>query len=91
MIERINRSISALLIAFVRMYQLVISPVNVPCCRYHPTCSNYAIIALREHGPWRGMLLATWRILRCNPWSDGGADPVPEAEKQKTEVKHVAG
>ena len=91
MIERINRSISALLIAFIRMYQLVISPVNAPCCRYHPTCSNYAIIALREHGPWRGMLLATWRILRCNPWSDGGADPVPEAEKQKTEVKHVAG
>jgi|TARA_A200000159_G_scaffold144210_1_gene149026 putative membrane protein insertion efficiency factor len=73
------------------MYQLVISPVSVPCCRYHPTCSSYAIIALREHGPWRGMLLAIWRILRCNPWSSGGVDPVPEAEKQKTEVKHVAG
>ena len=73
------------------MYQLAISPVSAPCCRYHPTCSSYAIIALREHGPWRGMLLAIWRILRCNPWSSGGVDPVPEAEKQKTEVKHVAG
>jgi len=90
-IAQINRSISALLIACVRMYQLVISPVSAPCCRYHPTCSSYAIIALREHGPWRGMLLAIWRILRCNPWSSGGVDPVPEAEKQKTEVKHVAG
>jgi putative membrane protein insertion efficiency factor len=90
-IEHIKQIISAVLVSLIRMYQLIISPMNVPCCRYHPTCSNYAIGVIREHGPWRGLWLAAWRILRCNPWSAGGVDPVPMAEPKKTEVKHAAG
>ncbi|HBI13069.1 MAG TPA: membrane protein insertion efficiency factor YidD, partial [Akkermansia sp.] len=48
-------------------------------CRYTPTCSQYFIQAVRIHGAWRGFLLGTWRILRCNPWGGSGYDPVPPA------------
>ena len=54
-----------------------ISPLKPPCCRFTPTCSAYAIEALRKHGPIKGSLLAIWRILRCNPWGGSGYDPVP--------------
>ena len=54
-----------------------ISPLKPPCCRFTPTCSAYAIQALRKHGPIKGSLLAIWRILRCNPWGGSGYDPVP--------------
>jgi putative membrane protein insertion efficiency factor len=47
-----------------------------PHCRYHPTCSQYAVDAVREHGVIRGGAMAAWRVLRCNPWSHGGVDPV---------------
>ncbi len=59
----------------------MISPYFPASCRYYPTCSQYAIDALRIHGLFKGMVLAAWRILRCNPWSDGGEDPVPEPKK----------
>ena len=59
---------------FVRTYQVVISPLLGPRCKYHPTCSQYAIDALREYGFVRGAILAGWRLLRCNPWSHGGVD-----------------
>ena len=65
------------LIALVRFYQICISPLKPPCCRFTPTCSQYAIEALRKHGPIKGLLLAIWRILRCNPWGGSGYDPVP--------------
>jgi putative membrane protein insertion efficiency factor len=65
------------LIALIRAYQYTISPLLGPRCRYYPSCSNYAIGALREHGAIRGAGLAAWRLLRCNPFSDGGYDPVP--------------
>lgn len=68
---------SKILIAFVRAYQYTISPLLGPRCRYYPSCSNYAVEALREHGAVRGLGLATWRLLRCNPFSNGGYDPVP--------------
>ena len=68
----------ALAIAPVRLYQLVVSPVLGPRCRYHPTCSAYAIEAIRSFGILRGAVLAAWRLLRCNPWSSGGLDPVEE-------------
>ena len=68
---------SKLLIALVRFYQRFVSAYLPARCKYYPSCSQYAVDAIREHGPWRGFLLASWRVLRCNPLSDGGFDPVP--------------
>ena len=68
-----------LLIAAVRAYRLLVSPLLAPRCRYLPTCSEYAIEALRRHGALRGGLLALRRILRCHPWGGHGYDPVPPA------------
>ena len=65
------------LVMLVRFYQVCISPLKPACCRFTPTCSAYAIEALRKHGPIKGSLLAIWRILRCNPWGGSGYDPVP--------------
>ena len=70
-----------LLIGIVRAYQLLLSPFLGQHCRFHPTCSQYAIEALREHGTWRGSLLATRRLSRCHPWHPGGIDPVPERKQ----------
>ena len=69
------------LIAFIRVYQYAISPMLGQRCKYYPSCSNYAIGALREHGALRGAGLAVWRIMRCNPFSNGGYDPVPPRHK----------
>ena len=63
-----------LLVGLVRAYQWVLSPLLGDRCKYHPTCSQYAIDALHEHGAARGTILAAWRVLRCNPWSAGGVD-----------------
>ncbi|WP_152188957.1 membrane protein insertion efficiency factor YidD [Georgenia satyanarayanai] len=62
----------------VRAYQLIVSPWFGPTCRYYPSCSAYAVTALRRHGAVRGVGLAGWRLLRCNPWSRGGIDHVPQ-------------
>lgn len=72
-----RRLISQLLILPIRFYQLCISPMFPAACRYQPTCSQYAIEALRRHGPLRGSWLAIKRILRCHPWGGSGYDPVP--------------
>ncbi|SDO07070.1 hypothetical protein SAMN04487957_103228 [Halomonas shengliensis] len=66
-----------LMIALVRLYQVTLSPLLGPRCRYWPSCSSYAIEAIRVHGPWRGGLLAARRIARCHPGCEGGIDPVP--------------
>ncbi len=66
------------LVLFVRAYQVVLSPLLPPACRYHPTCSNYAIEALEKHGALRGGWLAVKRIARCHPFRPGGFDPVPD-------------
>lgn len=66
-----------ILIVPVRIYQWIISPWLPKTCRYHPTCSQYAIEALREHGPITGLLMGTKRILSCHPWGGHGHDPVP--------------
>ncbi len=63
------------LIGFVRVYQKVLSPGLPSACRFTPTCSQYAVEALHKYGAVRGVLLATWRILRCNPWGGHGYDP----------------
>ncbi|MEM1158642.1 MAG: membrane protein insertion efficiency factor YidD [Verrucomicrobiota bacterium] len=70
----------------IRGYQLVLSPVitalsgGAGCCRFSPTCSEYAIQALQQHGAIRGSWLAVRRILRCHPWGGAGLDPVPAPE-----------
>ncbi len=69
---------TALLIAPIRLYQLTLSPMLGNVCRFTPSCSCYAIEALEKHGPVRGLYLAARRIMRCNPWHEGGFDPVPE-------------
>ncbi len=63
--------------ALVRGYQLALSPLLPAACRFHPTCSDYALEALERHGAVRGTWLATRRIARCHPWCPGGHDPVP--------------
>ncbi len=65
--------------AILRAYQLVISPLLRPSCRYLPTCSEYAVEAVEHHGAMPGVWLALKRILRCHPWGGSGYDPVPEA------------
>lgn len=69
-------------IFLVRLYQRFISPLKPPCCRFRPTCSQYAIEAFREWGFIAGFALTFWRILRCNPFSKGGDDPVPKRKKE---------
>lgn len=64
-------------IGLVRSYQLLISPLIGPRCRYYPSCSQYTIEAVRVHGAARGCYLAVQRVLRCHPWHAGGFDPVP--------------
>ncbi len=66
------------MIAVVRAYQLLLSPILPPACRFEPSCSRYAVGALRGHGPLRGPLLAVRRIARCRPGGGMGYDPVPE-------------
>ena len=68
----------ALAVTPIRLYQRAISPLLPARCRYHPTCSEYAVGAIREYGVLRGVLLGAWRILRCNPWSHGGVDLVED-------------
>ena len=68
-----------LLLLCIRGYQRVLSPLKPPCCRFSPTCSEYAAEALRTHGVIKGSLLSIWRILRCQPCAKHGHDPVPPA------------
>jgi putative membrane protein insertion efficiency factor len=68
--------VAAALTAPIRLYQRFISPLLPRRCKYEPTCSAYAVEAVRAFGPLRGGVLAAWRLLRCNPFSHGGHDPV---------------
>ena len=67
-----------ILLLLIKFYRKFISPLKKPCCKYYPSCSEYALKAVEIHGAFKGTLLAAWRILRCNPWSLGGIDDVPE-------------
>lgn len=67
----------ALLLVLIRFYRLCISPLFPPICRFSPTCSSYALIAIDRHGPLRGSYLTLRRLLRCHPWGGSGYDPVP--------------
>ncbi|MCQ2248457.1 MAG: membrane protein insertion efficiency factor YidD [Treponema sp.] len=77
LIESIGRFVSKILIGLVRFYQVFISPLFPACCRYTPTCSKYAIDALKKYGPVKGSYLSVRRIARCHPFHKGGYDPVP--------------
>jgi hypothetical protein len=66
--------VCTLLMALIRGYQNVCSPLMPPCCRFYPSCSEYALQALRLYGLWRGLTKAAWRLLRCHPLSRGGVD-----------------
>jgi len=74
--RRIARVARGVAIAPIVIYQRLISPAIPRRCKYEPTCSRYAVEAIREFGILRGPVLAAWRLLRCNPWSYGGYDPV---------------
>ncbi len=63
-------------IFLINIYRKGISPHTIPSCRFTPTCSEYAIKALEKHGAIKGLILAIWRVLRCNPFNKGGYDPV---------------
>lgn len=72
-----HKIFSTILLGLVYFYRYCISPLKPPTCRYTPTCSEYAIQAIKKHGPFKGFYLAIKRILRCHPWGGHGYDPVP--------------
>jgi putative membrane protein insertion efficiency factor len=72
------RVLRAIAVAPIRFYQRAISPGLPARCKYHPSCSQYAVDAVRHYGILRGVVLAAWRLLRCNPWSHGGVDFVQD-------------
>jgi len=71
-------ALSRLIISLLNLYKHLVSPLLGQRCRFYPSCSDYARVAVTRFGPWRGSLLAGWRILRCQPLCSGGNDPVPE-------------
>ncbi len=77
LLHQLSGALSWLLCLPIVFYQTCISPFTPPACRFTPTCSEYAKQALKKHGPVKGLALAVWRILRCNPWGGSGYDPVP--------------
>jgi uncharacterized protein len=72
------KALRAAAVAPIRLYQRLISPAFGQRCKYYPSCSEYAVQAVRSFGILRGLVLAGWRLLRCNPWSHGGFDPVED-------------
>ena len=72
-----------LLVGFVKLWRKLLSPMYGDVCKYYPSCSAYGLEALQLHGAVKGSGLAIWRVLRCNPWSKGGFDPVPGSPLQQ--------
>lgn len=72
--NKVTRLISYFLIKPIELYRKYISPMKPRCCRFYPSCSAYAVLAIKKYGPFKGLLKAIWRILRCNPFSKGGID-----------------
>lgn len=82
----VRNPLTLLLLGLVRAYQLIVSPWFPQRCKYYPSCSAYAVTALRTHGLVNGLGLSAWRLLRCNPWSLGGVDHVPPRGESVHEV-----
>lgn len=74
--SRISDILKAPFLGLIRLYRRFISPMKAPCCRFYPTCSQYAHDAIEKHGVLKGSGMAAWRLLRCNPFGKGGYDPV---------------
>ena len=72
----LQQSVTGFFLFLIRTYQVLVSPLFPPVCRFTPTCSEYAIDAIKSHGVFRGAFMALWRIMRCHPFADGGYDPV---------------
>jgi putative membrane protein insertion efficiency factor len=81
------RLVRAAVVLPIRLYQWLISPMLGQRCKYYPSCSEYAVQAIRRFGILRGLALAGWRLLRCNPWSRGGLDPVENQRLFKARVE----
>ncbi|MBH16950.1 MAG: membrane protein insertion efficiency factor YidD [Acidobacteria bacterium] len=81
----VNRVITALLIGLLRVYKVTFSPLFTGTCRFTPSCSTYAAEAVSCHGPWRGLLFAGWRLVRCQPLTPGGYDPIPAKRSRRVE------
>ena len=81
--EKISVALRKIPIGIIKIYQTVLSPMLGPTCRFHPSCSYYAIGAITEHGFIKGSWLSIKRILKCHPLNDGGYDPVPEKKQDK--------
>jgi putative membrane protein insertion efficiency factor len=92
LITGVSAAVAAVLIFLIRAYQSVHVAFFRGSCRFHPTCSHYALEAIQLHGPGRGSLLAAWRIVRCQPFCKGGFDPVPEPRTRPDarDVSHPA-
>jgi uncharacterized protein len=84
----VRNPVKALFIGAIRAYQVFVSPGLPGRCKYYPSCSHYAIDAIRDYGAARGSILAAWRILRCNPLSNGGYDPVSRQKLFATRCSH---
>jgi putative membrane protein insertion efficiency factor len=76
-VRLVSRVLALPLLVLLWVYQRFVSPALGPACRYYPSCSQYAVEAIRMHGPLVGPYLALSRLLRCHPWAEGGLDPVP--------------
>lgn len=74
--EQISKFMRKMICFLLICYQNMLSPFLKPSCRFYPSCSQYALTAVKEHGVLKGLWLACYRLLRCHPWSDGGFDPV---------------
>ena len=85
-IQFVSWLFTALLLALLRLYKLALSPLLPPVCRFHPSCSVYAMGAIAVHGPARGGLLALKRLTRCHPFHEGGLDPVPPRDGQRADA-----
>jgi putative membrane protein insertion efficiency factor len=81
-------ALRGILVAPIRLYQRAISPGLPARCKYHPSCSQYAVEAVRRYGVLRGVVLAGWRLLRCNPWSHGGVDFVEDQTLFRSSPKY---
>ena len=80
---------SRLLALPIHAYRALVSPLLGPRCKYYPSCSRYALDALREYGAARGLVLAVWRVLRCNPWSPGGVDFAHDQRLFRARPRHA--
>ena len=76
----------SLLIGIIKLYQYLLSPLSGQNCRFHPTCSQYAVEAINEHGVFKGGYLSMRRILKCHPFNEGGLDPVPKKQDKPLNI-----